>query len=190
MNNSIEERLYQQMIKDINTLLGNICDNERMRYHIIPVVNNAKVLAKEYKGDLQVVELSAYLHDITRILEGKEKHHITGAIFAEEFLRKYHISNSKIELIKKCIYNHRGSTNLNRDSIEEKIIATADAMAHIQYPLPLFYTWYGKRKASLEIGAKEIADKLRRSWQKIEFVSVKKELERQYEFLREVLLHE
>ena len=122
-----------------------------------------------------------------RITGDKENHHISGAKYAREFLEKYEFDNEKIKLIERCIKNHRGSINGNRETIEEKIISTADAISHIEYPLPLFYTWYGKRQLALEEGKNEIRNKLKRSWKKIEFEYKKEEIKEKYEYLMEVL---
>lgn len=183
----MKDKEYDKIIYDINKLLNNICDDGRMKYHIIPVVNISLEMAEKLGADKEVVEISAYLHDVTRILGDKENHHITGAKYAREFLEKYEFDNKKIKLIEACIKNHRGSVNNKRETLEEKIIATADAISHIEYPLPLFYTWYGKRKATLEGGAIEIKNKLQRSWNKIEFEYKKDEIKEKYNYLMEVL---
>lgn len=183
----MEDKKYKEIINDINKLLNNICDEGRMKYHIIPVVNISVEIARKLGADIQVVEISAYLHDITRILGDKDNHHITSARFAKEFLQKYEFDSEKIELIEKCIKNHRGSIDCKRETTEEKIISTADAISHIEYPLPLFYTWYGKRNATLENGAIEIKHKLQRSWNKIEFEYKKDEIKEKYNYLMEVL---
>lgn len=178
---------YKQMILDINKILNEVCDEGRMKYHIIPVVETSKKMAYELGADAQVVEVAAYLHDITRVTIGKENHHITGAQYAEKFLKQYNIEQEKSKLIQDCILKHRGSTNIERETIEEKIVATADAIAHIEYPLSLFYTWYGKRKCSLSDGAKGIREKLQRSWDKIEFDYKKEELKGKYNYIMEVV---
>lgn len=144
-------------------------------------------MARELNADIQVVVISAYLHDVTKILGDKENHHISGAKYAREFLNKYTISNEKIELIEKCIKNHRGSTQYNRKTLEEKIVATADSIAHLQHPLTLFYAWYGKRQCSIDDGAKGIKSKLQRSWNKIEFEYVREEMKARYEYLMKLL---
>ena len=119
----MKDKNYKEIINDINKILNEICDDGRMKYHILPVVKISVEMAKELKADEQVVEIAAYLHDVTRILGDKENHHITGAKYARDFLEKYAFDNKKIELIEKCIKNHRGSTKNNRETTEEKIIS-------------------------------------------------------------------
>ena len=85
----MKDKNYKEIINDINKILNEICDDGRMKYHIIPVVKISVEMAKELKADEQVVEIAAYLHDVTRILGDKENHHITGAKYARDFLEKY-----------------------------------------------------------------------------------------------------
>lgn len=183
----MKENEYKKLIEDIKELLADLCKDDRVKYHIDPVVNIACDMAKRLNADIQVVEISAYLHDITKITGERKNHHLTGAKYAEDFLKKYDIEQEKVEQIKNCIKKHRGSSEFNRETIEEKIIATADAVAHIKHPLTLFYAWYGRRQCQIDEGADGIMHKLERSWDKIEFEYVKKELEEEYNILIKML---
>lgn len=183
----MEDKEYKKIINDIEILLEDICKDDRIKYHIIPVVNISKEMAKKKNADIQVVVIAAYLHDVTKILGDRKTHHISGAQYARKFLEKYKISNEKINLIEECIKNHRGSTDYERKTLEEKIVATADAVSHFQHPLTLFYAWYGRRQCSIDDGADGIKNKLQRSWNKIEFEYVKKELKEKYNYLMQLL---
>ncbi len=183
----MEEMEYEKIINDIEILLNDICKDDRMKYHIIPVVNISKEMAKKMNADIQVVEIAAYLHDVTKILGDRKNHHISGAKYARGFLEKYKIPKEKISLIEECIKNHRGSTDSQRKTIEEKIVATADSVAQFQHPLTLFYAWYGRRQCSIDDGADGIENKLQRSWNKIEFEYVKNELKEKYNNLMQLL---
>lgn len=178
---------YNDLIKDIKKLLDNICIDDRVKYHINPVVEISSKMAKDLNADVQVVEIAAYFHDITKMTGERKNHHITGANYAEKFLSKYNIEKEKIKKIKNCILKHRGSSEFTRDTIEEKIIATADAVAHIEHPLTLFYAWYGKRQLQIDEGADAIINKLEKSWNKIEFDYTKKKLNERYKILIKML---
>ena len=91
--------------------------------------NYAVQLAKDKGVDVEVVEIAALLHDIGSIIYGREEHHITGAKIAEEKLKELNYPGEKIEVVKKCILNHRGSINNSRESVEEQIITEADALS-------------------------------------------------------------
>ena len=115
----MQKEEYQILIKDIKALLQNICKDDRVKYHIEPVVKSAKNLALKFNADVQVVEIASYLHDVTKITGDREKHHITGAKYAEDFLSKYNIEEWKVKSIKNCIKKHRGLSEYTRDTIEE-----------------------------------------------------------------------
>jgi uncharacterized protein len=102
---------------------------EPYEFHFIPVYNYATELAKRLGADIEVVQIAALLHDIGSIIEGRENHHITGAKIAEQKLKELKYDKNKIELVKKCILNHRGSVKANKESKEEQIIADADSMS-------------------------------------------------------------
>lgn len=183
----MQEKEYKILIKDIQNLLNSVCKDDRVKYHINPVVKIACKMAKKMNADIQVVEVAAYFHDITKMIGERKNHHLTGGKYAEDFLSNYNIEKEKIEQIKNCIKKHRGSSEFSRDTVEEKIVATADAVAHIKHPLTLFYAWYGRRQCQIDEGADGIICKLERSWNKIAFPDIKDELEAEYNILMKIL---
>ncbi|MCI9040123.1 MAG: HD domain-containing protein [Clostridia bacterium] len=80
--------------------------NEHIKY----VVQNAVKLAKEY-GE-------------------REQHHIFGAEIAEQLLTELEYPKERIEQVKNCVLNHRGSKDKPRNTIEEQCVADADVIAH------------------------------------------------------------
>ena len=92
----MKEKEYEILIEDIKKLLNEVCKDDRVRYHIEPVVEIACKMAKKMNADLQVIEISAYLHDITKMTGNREKHYLTGAKFAEDFLKNYDIEEKKL----------------------------------------------------------------------------------------------
>lgn len=85
-------------------------------------------------------EIAAWLHDIASITDYNlyEDHYIHGAKIAEEILTSFNYTTSKIELVKLCILNHRGSV-LNQNATKEEIcVADADAISHYDTILSLF----------------------------------------------------
>ncbi len=98
-------------------------------HHFIQVRNYALELVDKVGGDREIVELSAWLHDIGSIIYGRENHHITGMKIAEEKLKELGYPQDRIEKVKHCIFSHRGSQNISKESVEAQIIADADAMS-------------------------------------------------------------
>ena len=136
--------------------------------HFIPMVAHAKNLARYEDGvDLEVIELAGWLHDIGSIMRGRADHHITGSKIAEEKLREFGLIEEKIRKVVECIYCHRGSQALVRNTKEAQIIADADTLSAFDNLSGLF-------KAAVfhegldQINAKaSVKKKLVNSWNKL-----------------------
>ena len=142
-------------------------DYEAYTNHFVPTHKYTKILAKRLKADIEIIELAAWLHDIGSIIYGRENHHITGAQIAEEKLREFGYPKEKIEKVKKCILNHRGSIDNKRESTEEQIIADADAMNDFEHIEGLFRAALVNENLSQEQARKSIKQKLINSWNKL-----------------------
>ena len=128
-NNEIVEKIRKFVEEECRKPSSNY-GFEPYEAHFIPVVKYAKELAVKKNVDVESIEIAAWLHDIGSIIYGRKNHHITGAEIAEKKLKELNYPQEKIELIKKCILNHRGSLASQRESVEEQIIAEADAMSN------------------------------------------------------------
>jgi len=134
------------MNKEVNQIIQEVYEEVKYRcyqptnaygigawdHHIELVYKLAITNHKEYNADHDIVALAALLHDVASVTnkDFTEEHHIIGAKIAEEILSKYNLDKNSLELIKKCILNHRGSRLVNKTSPEEICIADSDAMAH------------------------------------------------------------
>lgn len=138
-------------------------------YHIKVVVERALELALRYNADMEIVEIAALLHDIASITDKSyyEEHHIIGAKLAEELLVSLNYPLDKIERVKQCILNHRGSVLKNKTTIEEICIADADALSHIYSVPSLFYLEFSTKKLSIEDANEHLKAKLTRSYNKL-----------------------
>ncbi len=138
-------------------------------YHIEAVVKNAEILADKYNADKEVCIIAAWLHDIASITDYKlyKEHHIEGTKIADEILRKFKYDDNKIELVKVCILNHRGSVDNKRLSREEQIIADADAISHFDSIPSLLYLAYKEKNMDIEDGKNFVKGKLERSFKKL-----------------------
>lgn len=138
-------------------------------YHIEAVVKNAEKLVEKYGADREIVIIAAWLHDIASITDYAmyEEHHIHGASIAKEILNELHYDKEKTELVQKCILNHRGSVNREKNSREELCVADADAISHFDNVPSLLYLAYVERKMGIEEGAHFVKAKLERSYNKL-----------------------
>lgn len=166
----------KDMIKQIRQIVEKACLSPNNIYgasswdfHIKSVVSWGKKLAKKLSCDQELIELACLLHDIAAVSDKKyvKNHHVEGAMMADEILSKFDYPRDKIELIKRCILNHRGSTKLVRHSLEEQIVADADAMSHIEQSKSLLRLAYSGKCLGVKEGADWVLKKLERSWAKM-----------------------
>lgn len=164
----IRDSVYR-LVKEACAAPSNKFGDDTWPYHILPVVEHALALGGKFKADLEVLELSSLLHDYAAIKNKSyyEQHHIHGAKFAGDILKDLGYPEKKIEKVKECILCHRGSTPLGKKSKEAKIIASADAMAHITELADMFFLTYGTHGYKTKEGCKWLRKKLNRSWTKI-----------------------
>lgn len=152
-------------IEKVREIVKKDCDEWNWKYHIVPVVRNAKLLAKKLGVDEELVELGALLHDIGRIRIGEQDHERTGVPEAVKILKELGYSNSVIDEIKHCVESHRGSKDVMPKTITAKIIANADAMAHFDV-IPALIDVASKKEGNLEKAVKWLDEKVERDWNK------------------------
>ena len=167
---TIEDKMYNEV--------KNRCEQPTNAYgigawdhHIKIVYDLAKKYANEYGADLEIVAIAVLLHDIASVTDVRftEEHHIIGANIAEQLLLAENYPKDKIDLIKKCILNHRGSRLVDKTTPEEICIADSDAMAHF-YSIPsLLSMVYREKGLSIDEGSKFVMDKLDRSYNKMSY---------------------
>jgi uncharacterized protein len=163
------------MIENIKKDIKIRCDSANNFFgigsyeHIESVAKNAVELAKLYGANIEVCEIAGWLHDIASITDYTlyENHHIHGADMAEEILKAYNYPEDKIQLVKLCILNHRGSTLNTKTTKEEICVADADAISHYNALPALFYLAFVQRKLNIHDGMEFVKNKLERSYNKM-----------------------
>lgn len=165
---NIRAKVYKQ-VKEACYAPTNMFTANAWDFHILPVVEHSLELGKRLKADPEILELASLLHDYAGILNVDlyEKHHIHGSHMAGEILGGLGYPADKIERVKKCILNHRGSVRSARPSLEEKIVASADAMSHITELADMLYLVFGVHKLKTVEGVTWLKNKFERSWRKI-----------------------
>ena len=158
-------------------------------HHITQVVKIGKKLAEQFNADPEIVEISALLHDYEGIKDHTlhKEHHIHGAIEAEKILKKLYYPSNKIEAVKHCIENHRGSVKSDNKSAEAECLTNADAIAHIENIPSLLYLAYVKLEMEIDKGVERVRKKLERSWNKLN-PDMKKIMKDKYEAAIKILV--
>jgi len=171
----MEDKIENSIIEKIKRFVEEECKKPGSHYsheiyfcHFVPMCAHAKNLAKDYSNiDTEVIELAAWLHDIGSIVCGRKDHHITGAKIAEEKLRELKYPEEKIKIIKQCIFSHRGSQDIKRETIEEQIIADADALSAFDNVSGLFKAAIFCEGLDQMSAKKSVKEKLQNSWAKL-----------------------
>lgn len=156
--------------------------------HIQYVVKNAVELAKKYDANIEIVELGALLHDIAMPSEygTRKEHHIYGEKITEKLLSELNYPKNKIELVKKCVLNHRGSTDLKRETLEEECVSDADVIAHFDCIPSLFSLAFKTNNLSIKDATEFVKQKLERDYNKLSIKS-KELLKDRYRMIQQVL---
>ncbi|MBI2629958.1 HD domain-containing protein [Candidatus Pacearchaeota archaeon] len=165
----------KNVIDEIQRFVEKECKNPKSKYgyepfenHFIPVVEYSKTLLKKEKNaDEEIVEIAAWLHDIGSIIYGRENHHLTGAEIAERKLRELNYPEEKIEIIKKCILNHRGSVEKIRESVEKQIVADADGMANFDNLPGMFMAAFVYENKNQKEARNSVREKLQNCFNKL-----------------------
>lgn len=158
------------------------------KYHLLPVIKNAIMLAEKYNADKDIVEVSAIFHDYADLIDFKnrDKHHILGARLAEDILKKDGFEQNFIDKVKLCILNHRASVVKEKFSIEEICVADADAMSHFDNVVELI-CWRAYLGETIEECNNFVKKKIKNSYAKMSN-ETKELMKEKYECIIKTLL--
>ncbi len=154
---------------------------EPYQFHFIPMVKFAQELAEMLGADKEIISIAGWMHDIGAVMEGRENHHIYGAKIAEQKLRELNYPEDRIKKVKKCILNHRGSIDNDRETLEEKIVAEADAMSNFDNIGGLFKAAYEFENLNQQEAQESIKAKLQRKYNKLHFEKSKEIIKPKYD---------
>ena len=150
-------------------------------------VDEAIKQMKKSGGSTTKVKVWAYpkasephVNDIGSIVYGRENHHVTSCEIAEEKLREFGCDDGLIEKVKHCIFAHRGSKNIVRESIEAEVLADADSMSHFDDIGGLFRAAYVTEEMSHDDARSSVKNKLMNSFAKLS-ADAKKVIESKFE---------
>ncbi len=152
------------------------------KYHILPVVKNALVLAENLDADKEVVEAAAFLHDIGCTVEGYRDidniHHEHGAKIASDLLEKLGYNREFIERVAHCVLSHRARKGPSPETIEAEIVANADAMSHFDAFIDLV-RYFTLSLGSFEKAVLFVEKKIERDWENKLTLPLAKEMARE-----------
>lgn len=158
--------------------------------HVFVVANYAEKLAERFGASVELSRAAAMLHDISDIKmeRSNEDSEETSLQIARELLEQAGFSDEDIQLVvDDAIKWHSCYDGNAPKSKEGQVLATADALAHLQTGFYIFASWaFGKEGRTGLDGLREWAlKKMDRDFNdKIRFDEVREEARDDYEHLR------
>jgi putative nucleotidyltransferase with HDIG domain len=137
--------IKNQLANDIKN--SKNCDPWFYEEHILVVEKLAMDLCHRYpKADKDAVTLMVYFHDIGRIHGHDEDHDLYGANYAKRVLTKNSFDQDFIDLVINGCRTHSCDDYGKPESLEGKILATADALSHFHqgFYLRILSSWSKK----------------------------------------------
>jgi uncharacterized protein len=166
----------------------NVLTNSFFAEHILVVEEYAIRLAGILKADDEIVSLSAFLHDISAVLDFSSlpNHNIESARIASELLAENAYSRDKIERVSQCIVNHILPIELGKGTLEEVCLSNADAMSQIANPGYWLYFAFRIKNMNYDEGRSWYLNRINDHWTKL-IDPAKKLIESNYTKLQEMI---
>jgi len=134
--------------------------------HVLPVAGYGLRLARLLGADSGIVEIAAYLHDISAVqdIASIAEHHRLSAEVAGGLLAEWGCPAGSIERVKQCILTHSAPLKIGEGSLEEVCLSNADAMAQIaRIPYWLFFA-FTVRKLGFCEGEEWLRGRVEKNW--------------------------
>lgn len=116
----ILERLVSQYVKQNNSVSHDISHINRVRKY-------CKIIAKEERANIEIIEAAALIHDLSRDdSKHNHRHHRLSAVVGVNLLKKAGYDNTTRDKIIKCVNSHSRQSSILPITIEEKVLFDAD----------------------------------------------------------------
>ncbi len=112
--------------------------------HVFVVANYATELAKKHGANAELARVAALLHDIADVNMKREdgEHGKESLRMARELMREFGYSDEDVALVvDDAIRYHSCHGDEHPESIEGKILSTADSLAHLKTDFYVYATW-------------------------------------------------
>lgn len=159
-----------------------------VKMHLEYVEKFSLILAEKKNANKDVLRLSVWLHDINHD-KVKENHHMENAAFAVELLAKQGFDAKIVKAVEHCILTHSCKNDHIPQTLEAKILASADAMSHIDNFSVLLFVAFVIEKYDTKRAHEWLSRKIDRDWNKILIHEGKEIIKNKYEEAMEALKH-
>jgi hypothetical protein len=168
MQVQIVEELYL-LVATAFRLESKAFDYELWTDHIKSMIMMTSYLARRYGADEEIVVVAVLLHHLSfiKLEKNQKEHHSNRTEETETLLSHFGYPADRIERVKKCILNQRGSEKSMNPSIEEAFMADTQALAHIRALASLFHEVYERMDVDIDHGVSRIRGKLQQDWENV-----------------------
>ena len=137
--------------------------------HVKYVYKYVLELSKNKSVDVEVLSLSALLHDVsmTDINLDRSKHNEYSSKIAYEFLIDNDYPEEKAMFVSKCILNHSSKRASFRTTEEERILVTSDGLSHFDNINTLYRFSKNVLKLNEEESLNYIKEKLSKDYEEL-----------------------
>ena len=178
------QNLYKQSLPDRDEWADWLYDN-----HVLWVAKMSRKLAEKYDADADLAEAAALLHDIAdaKMPRRNDAHEEVSLGIARELLTNCGFDQNEITLVVDDAARYHSCHNGEKpESKEGLVLATADAMAHLQTGFYI-YAVRNMTTKNLDEVTQWVLAKLERDYnKKIFFEDERKEVKPAYETLRTI----
>lgn len=138
--------------------------------HVKYVEKIAIKLAKEVTADIEIVQISALLHDIAKPLEfgPDSEHNVNSANITLDKLSKYNLDQDRLDKIKNCIIKHTGDISSSELSKEEWCVRNADVLSIFNDISIFYYLAYSEYKMSFDKGKEFVREIISNKYNKLD----------------------
>ncbi len=135
--------------------------------HLRLVADHATSLAAALGADRELVELAAWLHDISAVLDFATlpTHPDASADAAGGMLARHGCPAARVAAVAAAIRRHSQPLRVGQGTPEEVCLSNADASAQIAAPAFWLYFAYRVRNLGFTEGREWYAARLRQNWQ-------------------------
>lgn len=191
----MNEENFKKVRSDLMEIFPPESDDPRFRYvkrtwifpqHIDISVRFAKQMAIKYGADEEICALASLLHDAGLAYKRESAdsigHEERSVEYINMFLPKYGYADNVVKQVAVCALATEPEMQIN--SLEEKIVRTADGLAHI---LSLHYFAKVSFSPDWESGVRFLEKKVKKDWEKICFDDERNIARPAYEYINGIV---
>jgi uncharacterized protein len=156
--------------------------------HLSVVAGYGKRLGEALGADLEMIELAAWLHDISAVqdIAVLPKHPGLSAEIAQGVLQQHGYSPERIDRVARCIAAHSVPVQTGHGLPEEVCVSNADAMSQIVKPAYWLYYVFRVRRFNFAEGRDWLRQRVENNWAAL-IPPAREIVENEYRQVREIL---